>query len=161
MQEADGRYQLKFRRGFKALLHHLLRSLKCLGCAVGQFLRRDFLSAAFDALGKALQIRGKICPRPVACLSEHRVQKAAYGPLAVGACHVDDAQVFLRIAQKGQELLHAFQSQPGSEYIERMDFFQCFFVGHNLISPCRVGAYFPSFFATRARRSVTFARFAL
>ena len=59
----------------------------------------------------------------VTTLRQASLQELADRTFSVGSCHMDDIQLFLRIAQLFHQCLHAFKSQDTAKFIEFVYFF--------------------------------------
>ncbi len=123
---ADRRNELELAR---MILHGLRLGAHALGDFAQSFLR-DILAAHLDALPEILDIRGREKACPIARLAQNALDHGAGRAFAVGAGHVDEAQVFLRVAEPVQKFLRARKAQAPLAPGVSVDVIDCFLRGH-------------------------------
>ena len=133
VEHPQGGDELKFGGGFR---HGRRRRLHLLHQA-DQVRVGDGDAVHLDALIEAVDVGGREQPHPVPGAAQAAVQHGGGAALAVGAGHMDEAQLFVGVAQGGQQGADAVQPRLVPLPVDRMDIGERFLIVHQERLPVR------------------------
>ena len=95
-----------------------------------QSVIRDLLAVHLNALVEAIDEGGGVKPDPVSRRMKAGRQHGSGAALAIGARHMDEAELFVRVAQRRQQRAGAAQARLVAGPLDCVDVFQSGFVIH-------------------------------
>ena len=121
-----------------------------------QLFVRDLHAVDLDALVEAVDEGRGVQAHPIARGLQAGCHHGGGAALAVGACNMHESELFVRVAQCGQQGAGARQAWLVAGPLDRMDVFHCLFVIH-----CNASFYFFTIFirvrfSSRMRSSTVF-----